>query len=62
MTENHNTISRSWLISQVKTHKSKLIAANAIAIVATLVSVPIPLLLPLMVDEVLLNQPVLGLT
>ncbi|WP_114764470.1 ABC transporter ATP-binding protein [Vibrio rhodolitus] len=61
MTENHNTISRSWLISQVKTHKSKLIAANAIAIVATLVSVPIPLLLPLMVDEVLLNQPGTGL-
>ncbi|GAB2660883.1 ABC transporter ATP-binding protein [Vibrio panuliri] len=61
MTENNNTISRSWLISQVKIHKSKLIVANVIAIVATLVSVPIPLLLPLMVDEVLLNQPAKGL-
>lgn len=61
MTENNNTISRSWLISQVKIHKSKLIVANVIAIIATLVSVPIPLLLPLMVDEVLLNKPGTGL-
>ncbi|ADV86628.1 ABC-type multidrug transport system, ATPase and permease component [Vibrio vulnificus MO6-24/O] len=35
--------------------------ANLIAIVATLVSVPIPLLMPLMVDEVLLDQPGKGL-
>ncbi|MCE7629351.1 ABC transporter ATP-binding protein, partial [Vibrio fluvialis] len=34
---------------------------NAIAIAATLISVPIPLLMPLMVDEVLLNQPGTGL-
>nr|WP_231517062.1 ABC transporter ATP-binding protein [Marinobacterium lacunae] len=31
--------------------------ANLIAIVATLVSVPLPLLMPLLVDEVLLDQP-----
>ncbi len=55
------TISRSWLITQVKLHKSKLLIANVIAIAATLVSVPIPLLMPLMVDEVLLNQPASGL-
>lgn len=61
MTENNNTISRSWLISQVKIHKSKLMVANLVAVIATLVSVPIPLLMPLMVDEVLLNQPSSGL-
>ncbi|NAX29547.1 ATP-binding cassette domain-containing protein, partial [Vibrio sp. V37_P2S8PM304] len=54
-------ISRSWLIKQVKKHKAKLILANLIAVVATLVSVPIPLLMPLMVDEVLLNKPGTGL-
>lgn len=35
--------------------------ANIIAILATLISVPIPLLMPLMVDEVLLDKPASGL-
>ncbi|MDA0118664.1 ABC transporter ATP-binding protein [Vibrio sp. T11.5] len=61
MSDNPNTISRSWLITQVKKHKSKLVLANIIAFVATLVSVPIPLLMPLMVDEVLLDKPATGL-
>ncbi len=38
-------------------HKSKLMKANVIAILATLASVPIPLLMPLLVDEVLLGHP-----
>ena len=38
-------------------HKSKLVKANVIAILATLASVPIPLLMPLLVDEVLLGHP-----
>ncbi|EQL87224.1 ABC transporter family protein [Vibrio parahaemolyticus 10290] len=50
------------MITQVKKHKSKLILANLIAIVATLISVPIPLLMPLMVDEVLLDKPASGLS
>ncbi len=37
-------------------HKRSLIFANILAIFATLCSVPIPLLLPLLVDEVLLGQ------
>jgi ATP-binding cassette subfamily C protein len=37
-------------------HRKGLILANLIAFVATLCSVPIPLLLPLLVDEVLLQQ------
>ncbi|CAH0526010.1 ABC transporter ATP-binding protein [Vibrio hippocampi] len=61
MTNSKDTISRSWLITQAKKHKPRLIGANIIAIIATLISVPIPLLMPLMVDEVLLNQPGTGL-
>ncbi|EHV5552054.1 ABC transporter ATP-binding protein [Vibrio vulnificus] len=61
MLSTSDTISRSWLLTQAKKHKSKLVFANLIAIVATLVSVPIPLLMPLMVDEVLLDQPGEGL-
>ncbi|MGL5430704.1 MAG: ABC transporter ATP-binding protein [Vibrio sp.] len=61
MTYFNDTISRSWLITQVKKHQAKLLFANLIAIIATLISVPIPLLMPLMVDEVLLNQPAKGL-
>lgn len=38
-------------------HRRKIVLANLLAILATLASVPIPLLLPLLVDEVLLQQP-----
>jgi ATP-binding cassette subfamily C protein len=38
-------------------HKGKLVKAHVIAILATLASVPIPLLMPLLVDEVLLQHP-----
>ncbi|HDM8222961.1 TPA: ABC transporter ATP-binding protein [Vibrio campbellii] len=62
MNPKNDTISRSWLITQVKKHKSKLILANLIAVLATLISVPIPLLMPLMVDEVLLDKPASGLS
>ena len=54
-------ISGRWLISQAKKYKSRLILANIIAVFATLISVPIPLLMPLMVDEVLLNKPDKGI-
>jgi ABC-type multidrug transport system fused ATPase/permease subunit len=50
-----------WLINQAKGHKKQLVFANVIALFATLVSVPIPLLMPLMVDEVLLNSPGIGI-
>lgn len=44
-------------------HKPRLVRANLLAILATLMSVPIPLLLPVLVDEVLLDEggPVLPL-
>jgi ATP-binding cassette subfamily C protein len=40
-----------------KKHKRSLIQANIIAVLAVLASVPVPLLMPLLVDEVLLNKP-----
>lgn len=41
----------------VKKHKKNLIRANFIAILAAAISVPVPLLMPLLVDEVLLDKP-----
>lgn len=38
-------------------HKKELISAHIIAVLATIASVPVPLLMPLLVDEVLLNKP-----
>lgn len=38
-------------------HRRALILANLIAALGTLVSVPVPLLMPLLVDEVLLDRP-----
>ncbi|HHH44580.1 MAG TPA: ABC transporter ATP-binding protein, partial [Gammaproteobacteria bacterium] len=41
----------------VKEHRRELVAANLIGLLAVLVAVPLPLLMPLLVDEVLLKQP-----
>lgn len=60
-TQSYFTLNREWLYEQAIKHKKKLLFANVIALVATLLSVPIPILLPLMVDEVLLNQPASGI-
>ncbi|MFK5970777.1 MAG: ABC transporter ATP-binding protein [Candidatus Marithrix sp.] len=38
-------------------HKREIILANIIAIIATVLSVPAPLFMPLLVDEVLLDKP-----
>ncbi len=46
-----------YILDVAKQHKNQLILANIIAVIATLASVPVPLLLPLLVDEVLLNKP-----
>ena len=46
-----------YILKIARQHKRQLIIANFIAVVATLASVPVPLLMPLLVDEVLLNQP-----
>ncbi|MFT5396650.1 MAG: ATP-binding cassette subfamily C protein [Gammaproteobacteria bacterium] len=46
-----------YILEIAKQHKRQLVMANIIAVIATLASVPVPLLMPLLVDEVLLNQP-----
>lgn len=51
-----------WLLDQARPHRTRLIWANVVAIAATLISVPIPLLMPLLVDEVLLDKPDWGLS
>lgn len=44
------------LFSMMLRYKRSLIWGNIVAIAATLVSIPIPLLIPLLVDEVLLEK------
>lgn len=41
----------------VSRHRRELILANLIAVLGAIVSVPVPLLIPLLVDEVLLHKP-----
>ena len=49
----------SWgeIVARALEHRPELIKANIIAIFGALLSVPIPLLIPMLVDEVLLNRP-----
>ncbi len=49
----------SWgeVMRMVLAHRKELIAANIIAVLGTLAAVPVPLLMPLLVDEVLLHKP-----
>jgi ATP-binding cassette subfamily C protein len=49
----------SWrgIYQELKSHRRRLLLANIVAVLAVVASVPIPLLLPLMVDEVLLHHP-----
>jgi ATP-binding cassette subfamily C protein len=55
----HTNPGYTWqrIIDIALRHKRELISAHIIAIIATIISVPIPLLMPLLVDEVLLEQP-----
>ena len=45
------------LLAVTLRHRREILLANIIAVLGTLVSVPVPLLIPLLVDEVLLAQP-----
>jgi ATP-binding cassette subfamily C protein len=45
------------LARMILSHRREVVMANLIAILGTLVSVPVPLLIPMLVDEVLLDQP-----
>ncbi len=46
-----------YIIDIALKHRRELLLANIIAALATIASVPVPLLLPLLVDEVLLHHP-----
>ena len=50
-------ISLKYIFKLLLDNKKSLIIGQIITIIAIIVSVPIPLLLPLLVDEVLLNKP-----
>ena len=47
----------SYIVDIAKQHRATLLSANLIAIVSALLSVPVPMLMPMLVDEVLLDQP-----
>lgn len=59
--EENKTVSQvynwKYILNIASEHKREIVYANIIAILATLASVPLPLLMPLLVDEVLLNKP-----
>jgi len=46
-----------YVLSIFRIHKQELIIANIVALLAALLSVPVPLLMPLLVDEVLVGEP-----
>jgi ATP-binding cassette subfamily C protein len=52
-----SSISLKNLFARVLDFKKELVIANIIAVFAAIVSVPVPLLMPLLVDEVLLQKP-----
>lgn len=45
------------ILAELRGHRRRLVAANLAALLAVIAAVPVPLLLPLMVDEVLLGHP-----
>ncbi|MFQ5658831.1 MAG: ABC transporter ATP-binding protein [Gammaproteobacteria bacterium] len=46
-----------YFFAVAKEHKREIVLANIIALIATVAAIPIPLLMPLLVDEVLLHKP-----
>lgn len=57
--QNGNIQTYSWrrLLRMVGGHRRELLKANIIAIIGTSLAVPVPLLIPVLVDEVLLDKP-----
>ena len=52
-----NKIDLKYIYSLILENKKLLLFVQAITIIAIIISVPIPLMLPILVDEVLLNKP-----
>jgi len=55
--QTQSTYTWSAILAIVRGHRRELAIAHAVAILAAVASVPIPLLMPLLVDEVLLHKP-----
>lgn len=51
------TLSWREILAELRHHRAALLRGNVIAILAVLAAVPVPLILPLLVDEVLLGHP-----
>ncbi len=47
----------SGFFKELRQYRARLVLANVLALLAVVAAVPVPLLLPLMVDEVLLDRP-----
>lgn len=47
----------SLLFKEAKQYRKEFIIANVIAVLAVIVSIPIPLVMPMLVDEILLSKP-----
>jgi len=45
------------LFSDVMQYRKELVLANAVALIAVVVSIPVPLVMPMLVDEILLGKP-----
>jgi ATP-binding cassette subfamily C protein len=44
------------ILDEINKHKRVLILANFVAVLATLLSIPVPLLIPLLIDEIILGK------
>lgn len=55
----HESETLSWraILDEVGGHRKSLLLGNVAALLAVLAAVPVPLVLPILVDEVLLNRP-----
>ena len=51
------TLTWPLILAEVRSHRATLLKGNLIAILAVACSVPVPLFLPVLVDEVLLHKP-----
>jgi ATP-binding cassette subfamily C protein len=52
-----DTLSWATILAELKGHRRALVLGNLVALLAVMASVPVPLILPVLVDEVLLDRP-----
>ncbi len=49
-------ISIKSILEEISKHKKVLIGANLVAILSTILTIPVPLLIPLLIDEIILGK------